>query len=134
MDLIPAVSQMIKEVTNQEPKAVMELQRNFLKLVPSWFWFFLTESYIQETVSKNSKFIPFSTFIFHPCLCNTHFRNFAFDKLTTRIFQIICDGMNRHEDDEGHSTGQSSPSSRLGARILPHNIVIYIGTFYCYWK
>jgi len=34
--------------------------------------------------------------------------------------------MNRHEDDEGHSTGQSSPSSRLGARILPHNIVIYI--------
>jgi len=34
--------------------------------------------------------------------------------------------MNRHGDDEGQSTGQSSPSSRLGARILPHNIVIYI--------
>jgi len=34
--------------------------------------------------------------------------------------------MNRHEDDDGHSTGQSSQSSRIGARVFSHNIVIYI--------
>ena len=36
MDLIPTVNQMIKDVTKQEPKAIMELQRNFIQLVPSW--------------------------------------------------------------------------------------------------
>jgi len=34
--------------------------------------------------------------------------------------------MNRHEDDDGHSTGQSSQSSRIGSRLFPHNIIIYI--------
>lgn len=34
LDLIPTINQMVKEKTNQEPKAIMELQRNFLSKVP----------------------------------------------------------------------------------------------------